>query len=207
MLELPKGIHFPTKEEVCSVPDMEAEYESAKKTFNENKENISNGYLISESDDPRFRFAYEINIDASRLWDFFWDISQALFGELDDIYCIYGLKDEEMSLTDYKPKDYIKSVLEKYKYSIVHDGFLSVGVAFDKEIVEEVFIESYKYLRIFTTQKDKVDSVLSKYDLKENPDMRFIDEFIVVSETVSDESKGILHPDDIVDELSKAFEE
>ena len=30
MLELPKGIHFPTKEEVCSVPDMEAEYESAE---------------------------------------------------------------------------------------------------------------------------------------------------------------------------------
>ena len=206
MLELPKGIYFPTKEDVCSVPGMEAEYESAKKAFEENKENITNGYVISESDDPRFKFAYEVNIDASRLWDFFWDISEAMFGELDDIYCIYGLKDEEMQLTDYKPKEYIKSVLEKYKYSIVHDGFLSVGVAFDKEIIEEVFIESYKYIRILTTQKNEVESVLAKYDLHENTDIRFIDEFIVASETVEDKSNGILHPDDIVEELSKAFE-
>ena len=104
MIELAKGIHFPTKEEVCTVPDYEAEYEAAKKAFDANKENICNGYIISESDDPRFKYAYEINIDASRLWDFFWDIGKALFSELDDIYCIYGLKDEEMQLTDYKTK-------------------------------------------------------------------------------------------------------
>ena len=118
---------------------------------------------------------------------------------------LYGLKDEEMELTDYKPKDCIKSVLEKYKYSIVNDGFLSVGIAFDKEIIEEVFIESFKYLRVYTSQKDKLDAVLEKYNLKENPNLRFIDEFIVCSETVADDSKNVLHPDDIVKALDNAF--
>ena len=36
ILELPKGIYFPTKEDVCSVPGIEAEYESARKVFEEN---------------------------------------------------------------------------------------------------------------------------------------------------------------------------
>ena len=67
-------------------------------------------------------------------------------------YCIYGLKDEEMQLTDYKTKEYVKSVFEKFKYSIVHDGFLSVAISFDKEIVEEVFIE-VSNIFVFTLQK------------------------------------------------------
>ncbi len=206
MIELAKGIHFPTKEEVCIAPNMEAKYTSAKKDFERNKNNITNGYMFSENEDYKgFKFAYEINIDASLLWDLFWDIGDTLFEELDDIYCIYGLKDEEMELTDYKPKDCIKSVLEKYKYSIVNDGFLSVGIAFDKEIIEEVFIESFKYLRVYTSQKDKLDAVLEKYNLKENPNLRFIDEFIVCSETVADDSKNVLHPDDIVKALDNAF--
>ena len=31
MIELAKGIRFPTKEEVCCVPNMEGLYEAAKK--------------------------------------------------------------------------------------------------------------------------------------------------------------------------------
>lgn len=33
MIELAKGIRFPTKEEVCCVPNMEGQYEAAKKEF------------------------------------------------------------------------------------------------------------------------------------------------------------------------------
>ena len=187
---------------------MEAKYKAAKKEFDSESKYITNGYNLSvNEEDVKFKFVYEINIDSSRLWNLFWDIGNALFEEFDNIYCIYGLKDEEMELTDYKDKSYIKKILEKYKYSIVNDGFLSVGIAFDKDIIEEVFIESFKYLRVFTSQKEKIQSVLAMYNLHEKQDLRFIDEFFVCSETVADAENGVLHPDDIVKKLDKAFNE
>ena len=201
MIELAKGIHFSTKEEVCCVPNMEGQYEAAKKEFDAASKNIVNGYVVGESDDSRFKYYFEINIDSSKVWDLFWDIENVLFAELDEIYCVYGLKDEEAELSDYKDKSFIKKTLEKYKFSIVNDGFLSVGIAFDKVIVEEVFIESYKYLKVYTSQFDKIVEILGKYDLKENPNLRFIDEFIVASESMADEEKGIPHADTIVEEL------
>ncbi len=206
MIELAKGIRFPTKEEVCCVPNMEKKYDNEKKIFESDSKKIVNGYTVSESDDERFKFSFEINIDVSRLRNLFWDIGTALFSELDEIYCIYGLKDsEEMELTDYKNKGLIRKTLEQYKYSFVNDGFLAVGIAFDKEIIEEVFIETYKYIRMYTSQMDKMLEVFNKYDLKEVQDMRFIDEFLVVSESMFDEENGIPHADDIVEELNKIF--
>ena len=206
MIELVKGIHFPTKEEFCSVPNMEARFATEKERFDIDNKYISNGYTVTENEkDTRYKFIYEINIDASRLWSLFWDIGNVLFEELDEIYCIYGLKDEEMELTDYRDKYYIKKILEKYEYSIVNDGFLSVGIAYDKEIVEEVFIESFKYLRVFTSQRGKIETVLAKYNLPEKQNLKFIDEFIVCSETVADAEKGILQPEDIVKDLNNIF--
>jgi len=211
MLELAKGIHFPSKSEFCCTPEIKkSEYIKAKEIFDSECENITNGYkiIIQNQKDTGYKYYFEINVDASLLWNLFWDIGDTLFDELNNIYCIYGFKDsEDFELGDYKDKKYIKSVLQKYEYSIVNDGFLSLGIAFDKGIVEEVLIDSFKFLRVFTSQKEKLLSVLEKYNLSEKTDIRFIDEFAVVSETVANQENNVLHPEDIINELNEVFKE
>ncbi len=151
-----------------------------------------------------FTHYYEVNIDNDKLWNFFWKLADSIIEK--NTYCIYGLKDEEYKFSPIVKKEKIQRILAEYQYSLVGDGYLAFGIASQNDKgFNEVLVETFKYIKIWTNNPTNVRTILTDFDIPETPNLTFVDELPCVSVSLANPAKGIEHANEVVHNLEQAF--
>ncbi|MBL4931912.1 hypothetical protein [Clostridium paridis] len=198
--KLPLGIRIPRYDEYPKgyvVEEVNKKRDSA---------NIVQGYKLVEVSDKKFTHFTEINIDIDKLWSLFISLSDSIIG--DKAYGLIGFKGEKPTLSKISDKKNIIELFSKYQFELSNDGFSEFGIAYyDDNTLNEIYITTFKYVQVWTTDKDSLVKALRKAGLKEKKILNFIDEFPVVSEAISpDEVEGILSYTQILSEIKEEFE-
>jgi hypothetical protein len=145
---------------------------------------ITTGYSISWRAEGPFAAVLEANVHAPQLWKVFQALAEALMPTV--AAPILGIKQEEAVKGPYTDRSEATAVFIPYVESLQHDGFLEFGITFQhRGRVEEIFVSSTKYLRIWTNQPDAARRVLHAQGIPEVPNLEFIDNYPRRSETLS----------------------
>lgn len=167
---------------------------------------IDEGYTfkLKEKDDKEhkkipFDFYSEININNSRLWG----LVIALTDLLPDVSAlIIGNSESEPNYCDYKPKNELMDKLKKYKTELTEDAFLDWGIIYnDKESLTEIFIPDSKYVKFWGVDIDGFKTIMTKFDLNQLDDMKFIDEYPKVREPLRLFDNSLKETNDLIDEM------
>ena len=179
MLEVPPTIRLPRKEELPNNPEV---FERLKDRENAN---IVQGFILKENTthDLPFKYYAEVNIDNSRLWDLFIELSQNL---PESVSFIYNEYEEDPSYGNYSNKTEIIKFLENYKVELTQDCFLEWGLITDEtNLLEEVFIADSKYVKVWGNNEVEFRQSMAAFDLQEISTLNFIDEFPKVVEALT----------------------
>ncbi len=174
-LVFPKGVRFPRDDEWPAGYQAElAELENVT---------ITTGYVAHEQGGEGFSAYFEANAHAPEVFKVFRALAVAL---LPDIAApIVGIKGEQPVFGHYTDRDAALGVFEPYVYELENDGFLEFGVMFQVGgITEEVFVHQTKYLKVWTNKPDAVRGVFKEHGIVQAVELRFIDSFPHVSETL-----------------------
>lgn len=201
-LELPKTLRLAKPE------DLPANFPQSK--FDDIKNaNIVEGYKLHyKNDNPEhsnlpFSFFCEINVDNTRLWDLVLLLSDEL---PEDISLIFGHIDAEPIYGNYVNKEYLLDFLSKYTYELTQDTFIYFGLIYnDENVLTEIFIDESKYIKYWGTGEISFRDKLSEFNLKENDNLNFIDEFPKVRESLASIDKKALSSTELIDLLSLKF--
>ncbi|MEO7092452.1 MAG: hypothetical protein ABI175_04320 [Polyangiales bacterium] len=138
------------------------------------------GYrLRSETND---RFFAEVNVDADRLWEAFEALAFVL---PEPVSGIVGFKDDDPMFSEYADKAPVLAALYSFRDELCHDGFLAFGAIHQTATQnEEVFVTSTKYLRVWGADLAAFRETMTRLELAEVPDLAFVDELPVVSESL-----------------------
>lgn len=201
LYQLPYGIRIPREDEYHTTDESMAMNESR------NRANIGEGYKTMSVSGQKYTHYMLINADADKLWDVFVRLSKKLFS--DKAYAIFGMKDEKPELSRHLPISRVLSVFEQYSYELSNDGYLQFGIASANEVsFNEVFVSSFKYLKIWTNKVDEVIQILHENHIYELEDLSTIDQFAVVSEALRpDVRKGINHYSAVLDNIHRQMRE
>lgn len=197
--KLPLGIRVP---ELDEYPDG---YDVQKINSARNSSNIVEGYKLTSVHNEKFTHYAEVNIDADNVWNLLVSLSNKLLGDI--AYGIIGFKDEKPILSDFAYKQNIIDIFKAYKFELTNDGYIQFGIAYyDEATMDEIFITSFKYLQVWTSNKDLLVEVLEDFNLLEQEKLNFIDEFPVVSEVLStDTIEGIRHYSEVISGIEEEF--
>lgn len=75
----------------------------------------------------------------------------------------------------------------------------------DADSFNEIFITSFKYMRIWTNKLDLVLAILNNFGIQYVENLQFIDEFPVVSETLS-KYTGMRHFTEVIEDIENEFD-
>lgn len=199
--KLPIGIRIPNFDEYpngYNVDDINMKRNSA---------NIIEGYKLVEVQCEKFTHFAEINIDADNIWNLFVALSDKLIGYI--AYGIIGFKDEKPTMSNFTEKQKIIDILNRYNFELSNDGYIQFGIAYyDESSLNQIFITSFKYLQVWTTNSKELVETFKRYKISEQENLNFIDEFPVVSEALSaDRGRGVRHYSEVINEIEMKFEE
>jgi hypothetical protein len=197
--KLPLGIRIPNFDEYpngYNIDEINMKRDSAS---------IIEGYNLTKVQGEKFTHFAEINIDADNLWTLFVALSEGLIGDI--AYGIIGFKDEKPTMSNFTEKQRIIDILNGYNFELVNDGYIQFGIAYyDESSLNQIFITSFKYLQVWTTDSKELVETLNKYKISEQENLNFIDEFSVVSEALSAEKlSGVRHYSDVISEIESEF--
>jgi len=199
MLQLPVTIRVPLPEEMPDRDDLEA------LLWKRQKARIEPGYKITLNSITQLRYTFqaEINIDNHRLWDLVMALS-ALLPE--EIYCEYGLQQEEVVTTAYMLKTKLLSELSKYKQELTQDGFLLFTLLSNtKTELLEITVTESKYIRFSGSDKQSFIQCMQSFQLPEIDDLAFVDEYPSVTEPLRKFIPTARRPEDVVWSLNRFF--
>src|SRR5207253_2011475 len=115
------------------------------------------------------------NINNDRLWQLFLALAEDMPGE---VHCVYGLYEDEATTTDYFPKNNVLKYLSAVEKELTMDCTLEFGLLFhSKEVLTEIFIPESKYIKFWGNDKTKFLQHMQAFQLKEIPNLAFIDEY------------------------------
>lgn len=167
-----------------------------------NSANIITGFRIKEIPGEKFSHYAEVNIDADKVWDVFCGLTSKL---IDDVaYGIIGFKDEKPKLSGFTKTEILIDIFEEYKFELTNDGYLEFGIAYyDDNSQNEIFVSSFKNMKIWTTKKELLIDTLREFEITEIENLQFINDFPVESEALS--GKGIRHYSEVIEFIKQAF--
>ncbi|URZ15348.1 hypothetical protein [Clostridium felsineum] len=201
LYKLPLGIRIPRDDEYPNGYDVKSI------NIKRNLANITEGFKINEVKGEKFSHYATINIDADKIWNVFCSLTSRL---IDDVaYGIIGFKDDEPILSKFTNTERVIEVFRKYKFELTNDGYLQFGIAnYNDKSLNEIFITSFKYMIIWTNNKEQLVQILNSFDIEKVENLQFIDEFPVVSEALTaNEDDGIKHYSDVIEDIEKEFDE
>jgi hypothetical protein len=201
MLELPPTIRNPRLDEI---PNNTNALEKLKRR---ETANIEEGFkfIYNETHDLPFKFFCEINIDNSRLWSLFKALTQYL---PNNICLLYNLFDEEPIYSPYLDKELILNTIEDYELELIQDCYLEFGVLFQSEtILEEIFITESKFIKVWGNEEEIFRKVMRDFEIQENPNLNFVDEFPKVVEPLIKFKKNARKPDIVIAGLNQSFKQ
>lgn len=178
-LELPPTIRTLSLDDFSNNTELEAAISKAATA------NIIEGYTIQTdiASEPLFNFFAEINIDNSRLWD----LLESLLSLLpEEISFIFGHIDAEPEFSEYDYKDNILKHIQPYRTELSQDGFLEFGFIFqDEKMLTEIFLKRPKYIQFWGTSLKPFLDIMNKFSISEIEDLNFVDEYPMVTESLS----------------------
>lgn len=199
LYKLPLGIRIPNNDEYPSTYDV--------KEINDNRKNanITEGYTITEVSGEKFTHYVEVNADSDKVWDLFCAIANKMIDKAS--YGIIGLKDEEPILSDFNTTENLIRIYKEYSFELTNDGFLQFGIAnYSNNSLNEIFVTNFKYMKVWTDQKDILIETLNSFGIYFVENLHFIDEFPVVSEALScDKVNGIRHYSNVIEAIEQKF--
>lgn len=194
-LQLPPTIRTAGLHEVPKQEDILDRIAESKKA------NIVEGFIFRNNDTHQLPFTFfaEINVDNQRLWHLF----KTLLLQLPDEIClVYNYKDEEPAYSGYADKYEVLNKLEQYQLEIAQDGFLEVGALYnDKEMMEEVFIRSPKYLQYWGIDENRFRQTMAEFELYEIPGLNFIDQYPLVTEVLQLHHSGAKETREVLEQF------
>lgn len=143
---------------------------------------IVEGYTLhfqpenSEHKNLGFEFYSKININNSRLWELFSELSNLMPNE---IALISGhIDDEELTYGKYSKKGNILNFIYKFKNEITKDTYLKLGLIFhsDDQLVE-IFIDDTKHIKFWGSNEVHFTDTLKKFNLENIEHLEFIADF------------------------------
>jgi hypothetical protein len=175
-LELPITLRVPMPNEV---PMNETVLENIKKS---ETAKIVEGYTIKIKDNNpehsnlEFEFYSEININNSRLWKLFIELSNFL---PEEVTLLSGhIDDEEINYGNYWTKTDIIDFLNIYERELTSDTFLKFGLLFHSDNqLTEVYVDETKYIKFWGSDRKKFEDTLNNFGLTNIEDLEFIDEY------------------------------
>jgi hypothetical protein len=197
-LRLPKTIRTPRFDEV---PKNEETFERIRAR---ESAKIVQGYTIKANENPGlFTFFSEVNVNVDQLWPLFIHLMLQL---PEDIALVYGPKDEELNFSKYVDKFELLNILTPLEIELTHDGFLEFGVIYnDERMLEEVLVAPSKYIQYWGADVERFKQSMHEFSIYEVPDLQFIDEFPLVTESASIHFPGIQETGDVLEILDQAF--
>jgi hypothetical protein len=140
------------------------------------KANIEQGFVLKSSDDERYPFYAELNVDAPRIWTVFDSLCRALFRS--EVSLVLGAKDAEPQIIGYADISSVLSALGHYKYQLANDGFLHFGIVSEKDgLIHEVFLAEAKCFKVWLDDEDHFRSLMKAHAIPENSELEFLDEY------------------------------
>lgn len=120
---------------------------------------------------------------------------------------LIGLKQEDPSYSDSIDIKTILKIFEPYKFELLNDGFLEFGIIkSDSKTLNEVFVTSFKYIRVWTNDINTLTATLKQLKINEIPNLQFIDDFPIDSYALkADKEKGIRHYTEIIENIENEF--
>jgi len=199
LYKLPLGIRVPTNNEYPKGYDV--------KSINDKRDavNIVQGFTIREVSGEKFSHYAEVNIDADKIWDVFCHLANKLIGDV--AYGILNFKDEEPTLSGFTKAEKLMEIFGDYKIELANDGYLEFGIVnYDENSLNEIFVSSFKYMKIWTTKKELLVKTLNSFGIQQIENLQFIDEFPVVSEALSSNIvNGIRHYSEVTECINREF--
>lgn len=199
-LELPITLRVPLPNEI---PMDETVLANIKRS---ETANIVEGYTIKLKDDNsehsnlEFEFYSEINIDNSRLWKLFIELTNFLPNEVAIISA--HIDDDEVIYGNYADKTKVIKLLNKYERELTSDTFLKFGLIFhsDKQLVE-IFVDETKYIKFWGSDRNTFENVLQKFGLNNIKDLEFIDEFPKVRRSLKTHDETVIETEELLEIL------
>ncbi|KOS04982.1 hypothetical protein AM493_02200 [Flavobacterium akiainvivens] len=198
-LELPITVHLATKDEVANTPEI------LSNILRSEQANLVEGYTLHGNTTTELPFAFfsEININNSRLWNLF----EALLSGLPHVSClVYGHIDTEPYYSQYLERPVILEKITEFKDELSLDGFLEFGLLYqDDDKLIEVFIKKAKYIQYWGTDEVFFTKVMADFGLQNIEDINFVDEFPLVTESLSLKDSKYTATEDIINNLKDYF--
>ena len=202
-LELPVTLRYPNPDEIPT--DSELKQRLVKRM----NANIVEGYrLFPKDNNPdhsnlAFNFFAEINIDNSNLWN----LIISLCNELpEEVSLIFNESDLEPNYGNYSDKDETLSILNSFKEEITKDPFIDIGLIFHSESeLIEIFVPESKYIKFWGVNEKSFREIMDRFNLKEIPDLEFVDEYPKVREALRLHSSNVIEPFDLINTMKEKF--
>ncbi|WP_420571839.1 hypothetical protein [Kordia sp.] len=169
--------------------------------------NIVEGYTLFQNDpnsEFAFKFFAEININNSRLWDLFLSLCDELPTEAS---LIFNVVDGDPNYGEYTEKFEILDFLKDYKTEIVLDTLMEIGMIFhtENELIE-VFIADCKYIKFWGVNESSFLKIMESFSLKKVEDIKFIDEYPKVRESLFISENDVKKPEEFMKILDEKFQ-
>lgn len=200
-LEVPRTIRIPNHDEFSnnqSIIDRLNELKNA---------NIVEGYKLLYKDehnkDLPFTFYSEINIDNSRLWDLFVELSNDLPAE---VAFLFGHIDFEVNYGNYSSKKEILDFIKDFKKELSEDTFMNFGIIFHSEIeLIEVFVDESKYIKFWGTNEDSFRLIMKRFKLNEIENLNFVDEYPKIRDYLFAIDKSVTETNELIEVFKNKF--
>lgn len=191
-LRFPRGVRFARKDEIPRCTD-----EILERIANAR---ITTGFTTSASRDNGYSAYVEANIHADELWTAFETLAHSLLPPV--AAPIIGFKGSEPTLGPYTDKSAALSALRPHRDLLQHDGFIEFGLIFQLHgHTEEIFVESSKYMQIWTNQREIAETTLIAMRVPPVDLLHFLDEFPHVTERLPDDP----NTDETIADIVRSF--
>ena len=174
-LVLPPTIRMLTEDELPANPALLARLQEGQHA------NIVPGYTFfsktknENQQELPFSFYAEINVDNTQLWELFTALADTLPQQAS---LLFGPIDSDLNYGKYTDTAAILQALESYQTELTQDPFLVFALLYhDKEQLIEIYVDESKYIKYWGVDEPAFRSLLAKYQLTEQEDLNFIDEY------------------------------
>ncbi len=193
-LIFPAGIHLAEPHEIMGGPERDGLIEKRCHA------RIEQGYVIHTSENTRFSFYAEINVDAPQIWPVFRSLCEALLAEK-ATPMIGAIDEEPLHNGKYDSVPNLLSRFEPFEYYLVNDCFIQFGLAARSQAeLTEVFVTPTKHFQIWMSKVEVFKTIMDDYHIPLSEKLQFINGFPRVTSPLKYET-AFHDYDDLIDHL------
>ena len=191
-LVLPAGVRLANLDEIPG-PDARREFEWSRIQ----RADIRSGYVISESDNTRFPYYAEANIDAPKIWIVFRELCLALLQGRSTL--VMSEIEEDPAPVCAGDVSRVLERLEPHNYHLAHDGYLQFGLVHQSnDQVSEVFVAPTKHFKVWFDDVAAFRAVMRQHGVPEAEVLQFLDEYPRVTIQLAPDRAPFRSVDDLV---------